>query len=167
MLATGPSMSQATADYVRARHPAVGVVAVCNAYVLAPWADAIVCNDHVWWTVHHAALKLPGRKFCGQMSPGTEFLPSHPRFPAGTNSGLQGLRVAEKLGASRIVMLGFDMQGSHFFGAHPAPLRNSSDKKHRMIARQFRLWRGVPVLNCTPGSALKAFPMADLKDALP
>lgn len=165
VLATGPSMSQAIADYVRERCRAV---AVCNAHVLAPWAEALVCNDSVWWKVHAEAVKdFKGRKFCGQAWPGTEFLDRAPYFPPGSNSGYQGIRVAGLLGATRILLLGFDMQGAHFFGKHPNPLRNSTPSKFRAMASQFRLWRGAPVLNCTPGSALKCFPMADLREVLP
>jgi hypothetical protein len=164
VLATGPSMSQAIADYVRDRCRAV---AVCNAYTLAPWADALVCNDAVWWRAHPDALKFAGRKFCGQAWPGTELLARAVGFPPGSNSGYQGVRVAGMLGATRILLCGFDMHGSHYFGAHPAPLRNSTPSKFKAMASQFRLWRGAPVLNCTPGSALKVFPMADLREVLP
>lgn len=165
VLATGPSMSQEVADYVRDRCRAV---AVCNAYTLAPWAEALVCNDAVWYKVHAEGVAgFKGRKFCGQSWPGTEWLRNERNFPAGSNSGYQGLRVAGLLGATRILLLGFDMHGSHFFGAHPAPLRNSSAAKFKAMASQFRLWRGAPVLNCTPGSALKCFPLADLREVLP
>ena len=164
VLATGPSMSQELADYVRERCPAV---AVCDAYRLAPWAAALVCNDAIWWKVHPEALKFAGRKFCGQAYPGTEFLRGGRGFPAGSNSGLQGLRVAQLLGATRILLLGFDMRGTHFFGAHPKPLRNSNPSKFASMCNQFRLWRGSPVVNCTPGSALTLFPAADLREALP
>lgn len=164
VLATGPSMSQELADKVRGR---CRVVAVCNAYELAPWADALVCNDGIWWKVHPNALQFAGRKFCGQDQPGTEWLRNAPEFPAGSNSGYQGVRVAGLLGATRILLLGFDMRGDHYFGRHPEPLRNSNDAKFRAMAAQFRLWKGVPVLNCTPGSALTCFPMADLDEVLP
>lgn len=157
-------MSQAVADYVKTRCRAV---AVCDAYRLAPWAEALVCNDSAWWRVHADALEFKGRKFCGQAWRGTELLPMTARFPGGTNSGLQGLRVAAMLGATRILLLGFDMHGTHFFGKHPAPLRNTTPAKFKSIGHQFRLWRGPPVLNCTPGSALTVFPRAELAEVLP
>lgn len=165
VIATGPSLTQADVDHVRGRARAV---AVCNAHTLAPWADALVCNDLVWFKVHAEAVKgFAGRKFCGQSYPGTEWLKNARGFPAGSNSGYQGLRVAGLLGASRILLLGFDMRGSHFFGAHPSPLRNSTPAKFKSMASQFRLWRGCPVVNCTPGSALTCFPTADLREVLP
>lgn len=165
VLATGPSMSQAIADYVRGR---CLVVAVCNAYKLAPWADALFCQDRGWWAHHKDAEHFAGRKFCGTQMPGTKRLGPTQEFPAGCNSGLQGMRVArDELGATRILLCGFDMQGTHYFGKHPAPLRNTSPERFRVFLRQFAEWKNKDmVINCTPGSALKAFRFTDLNEAL-
>lgn len=165
VLATGPSMSQEIADFVRSRCRAI---AVCNAYQLAPWADALVCGDRAWWRVHSDALAFAGRKFCAAKQEGTELLKSTIEFAPGTNSGLQAMRVArDYFGATRILLCGFDMHGSHYFGAHPAPLRNTSPPRFRVHINQFKRWRGpCEVLNCTPGSALKQFPFAELAAVL-
>lgn len=163
VLATGPSMSQDLADFVRDK---CNVVAVSDAYKLAPWADALVSNDSAWWRQHPLALECSGRKFCGAQFRGTERLMPNARFPSGTNSGMQGLRVAEMLGATRILLLGFDMRGEHFFGKHPSPLRNTTPERFRVHIRQFDRWRGPEVLNCTPNSAITRFPFADIRDAL-
>lgn len=75
--------------------------------------------------------------------------------------------IAQSLfGATRILMLGFDMHGSHFFGAHKPPLKNTSDKRRLVHLKQFRRWQGCEVINCTEGSALKAFPFGNLKEIL-
>lgn len=163
VLATGESMSQQVADQVRNRCKAV---AVNDAYRLAPWADALVCNDRAWWNEYPDALQFAGRKFCGVTLKGTERLDPHPQFPAGTNSGLQGMRVAKMMGATRILLLGFDMHGSHYFGRHPEPLRNTTPAGFSRHIRQFALWTGAEVINCTPGSALKQFPFSTLEEAL-
>ena len=163
LLATGPSMSQALADFVRDK---CRVVAVSNAYVLAPWADALVSNDKAWWQAHPEAMKFSGRKFCAGIIHGIEQIKRDGDFGGGLNSGLQGMRVACILGATRILLLGFDMHGSHFFGAHPSPLRNTTVKRFRSHIGQFRKWRECEVLNCTPGSALKQFRFADIADVL-
>lgn len=163
VLATGPSMSQEVADFVRGK---CGVVAVNDAYRLAPWADALVCNDAAWWNVHKDAYEFKGRKFCGVTRKGLEYIPATPRFPAGTNSGLQGCRVAEMLGATRILLLGFDMHGTHYFGPHPAPLRNTPPHRFKAFLQQFANWKGVPIINCTPGSALTHFPMSTIEAEL-
>lgn len=50
ILATGPSMSQAVADSARGFGT---VIAVSDAYRLAPWADCLVSADTAWWKHHN------------------------------------------------------------------------------------------------------------------
>lgn len=164
VLATGPSMSQALADYVRDK---CRVMAVSNAYKLAPWADALVSNDSAWWREHKDAIQFAGRKFCGNSGyQHLERLKADGDFGGGTNSGLQAMRAAQLMGATRILLLGFDMHGAHYFGLHPAPLRNTTRSRFKVHIMQFRKWKGCPVINCTPGSALKQFPFMDIREAL-
>jgi hypothetical protein len=171
VMATGESMTAELAEFVRGHQEAgrVKAVAVCNAYVLAPWADALVCNDAKWWKFHNDAINFAGRKFSGQHVNGCERIPNDPRFPAGCNSGLQGCRIAKHLGATKILLLGVDLHGTHFFGKHPAPLANSDAAKFRLMAGQFKRWRGndlPPIVNCSPTSALKLFPFSDIREEL-
>lgn len=163
VLATGPSMSQALADYVRDK---CKVVAVSDAFLLAPWATALVSNDTAWWREHKDAMQFAGRKFCASGYLQLERLKPGEGFTGGTNSGLQGMRAAQLMGATRILLLGFDMHGTHYFGTHPAPLRNTTAKRFAVHIKQFRKWTGCPVINCTPGSALKQFPFMDIREAL-
>lgn len=166
VLATGQSLSQSVVDSVKAR---CNVVAVSNAYKLAPWADAMVSCDASWWKNNPEAMGFQGRKFT--TAPDWQGLSDLERVPgvvSGTNSGLLGLMVAVQLGATRILMLGYDMRGTHFFGPHPAPLRNPNPARFEVFKKQFDRYkpRGVEIVNCTPGSALKAYPMADLHESL-
>jgi hypothetical protein len=163
VLATGPSMSQALADYVRDK---CRVIAVSDAYKLAPWADALVSNDSAWWREHKDAMQFAGRRFCGTAYQQLERIKPDGNYPSGCNSGLQGMRAAGLLGATRILLLGFDMHGTHFFGLHPAPLRNTTANRFMVHIAQFRKWKGCPVINCTPASALKQFPFMDIRQAL-
>lgn len=168
ILATGPSMSQAVADSVRGR---CGVIAVSNAYALAPWADAVVSQDCAWWTVHRHATFHEGRKFCGPRCRmrNVETIECDGLIASGTNSGLLASYVAVKFfGATRILLLGLDMGGTHYFGRHPAPLTNASDSRFEVMCQQFSQWKpkGVEVVNCTPKSRLTCFPKKDLCDVL-
>ncbi len=162
VLATGPSMSQEVADYVRGK---CKVVAVSNAYTLAPWADALVSHDRNWWRHYPDAMNFKGPKYCRFELNGTErFNPFG--MPIGCNSGLMGIYLAFSLGASKVLLLGFDMQGSHFFGRHGGNLTNTPAKRFQQHMHQFKSFKGCPVINCTPNSALKTFPMADIRDML-
>jgi len=165
VLATGPSMSQAVADSVRGR---ARVIVVSDAYRLAPWAEALVSSDKAWWAAHPEAFEFTGRKFSGIRVPGCETVHRTPPLRSGSNSGLLACDLAMQLGAARILLLGFDMQGSHFFGPHPEPLKNTKPERFAGFRAQFAKWqpRGVKVFNCTPGSALRCFPSSTLEAAL-
>lgn len=167
VLATGPSMSRTVSEAVRDRCAAV---AVSDAYRLAPWAGALVSTDAAWWKANPDAFGFPGQKFTA--APEFTQLAGVERFKAetATNSGLLGVMVAVHLGATRVLLCGFDMHspGDHFFGRHPEPLKSTTSLRMEAFHRQFDRYkpRGVEILNCTPGSALKTYPMADLESAL-
>lgn len=169
VLATGQSLTPEQVQYVHAAHVEgrCKAVAVSDAYQLAPWADALVSNDMKWWNHHRDAHHFPGRKFCGSPMKGLEHLKPTPMFPSGTNSGLQGMRVALLLGATRIILLGLDMHGTHYFGKHPAPLKNTTPADFRRMLGQFKRWKSdAEVINCSPGSALTCFKTGNLTDVL-
>jgi hypothetical protein len=166
VLASGPSMSQAIADSVRGR---CIVIAVSDVYTLAPWADALVSNDSKWWRYHKPALRFAGRRFCGARYPGTEWLSPSAGHNSTSNSGLQGMRVArDKFLVEKILLLGFDLHGSHFFGLHPLPLKNTSPQRRLVHIKQFERFdtKNCRVVNCTQGSMLKCFPFGDLETEL-
>lgn len=178
ILATGPSMSQAIADYVRGK---AKVIAVSDAYRLAPWADALVSHDRSWWRYHDRDVHdFAGLKFCrfvlrerGIKSRPVVF---NENLPDSCNSGRMAMEIAKKMGAEKIILCGFDMHGTHFFGHHPDRprrygnhciiLRRTSEQGRQRHLKQFSGWCGPPVINCTPGSALTDFPIAALEDTL-
>lgn len=166
VLATGPSLNL---QQVRSLMGKVAVVAVSDAHRLAPWADALVSIDYAWWRAHPEALEFPGAKWSA--APDYKPIEGVKRFPdvhTGSNSGLLGIQVAVSMGAKTILLLGFDMKGSHFFGPHPAPLKNTQPHRFEVFKSQFARYkpRGVKIINCTPGTALDAYPKADLDACL-
>jgi hypothetical protein len=166
ILCTGPSLTQAVVDAVRGMR----VIAVNNAFELAPWAEALAANDMAWWKRNPSAREFAGRKFS------TNILPDVERVISGnvlteSCSGVLGLEVAKIIGAKPgdpILLLGVDFHGSHYFGEYTNGLKNTTDARRKVHARQFENWakvnKGYTVYNCTPGSALRAFPMARLED---
>lgn len=187
--ASGPSL---TAD-VAASCRGETVLAVNDAYRLFPAAPVLYACDSKWWDVHEGCPGFVGEKWSSHGSAEhndkTEcavrydldlvqghdregFSLNHSCIHYGSNSGFQAINLAILFGARRIVLVGFDMssQGkSHFFGEHPEGLiRNSSYE--RFIPQFERAARRLPadikIINSTPGSALRCFPMMDLEDAL-
>ncbi len=164
IVAPGPSLTRELTESLRGRQ----VAAVCNAYELAPWAAILVANDRGWWTKHPAAYQFAGRKFSANRIPDVEQVKS--TFGTASNSGALALDVVRDLGATRVLLVGFDFHGTHFFGPYTNGLRNTPDRQRQVHQSQFQQWaaknRKVEVINCTPGSMLEAFPRGRLEDYL-
>lgn len=169
IIASGQSLTDEDVDYVRcARETGKirGVVAVSNVGLdKAPWADALVSHDSAWWMNNKRAFDFVGRKFARQPLRKVErFLPI---ITNGCNSGFMAMDVARVIfKAERVILLGFDMHGTHYFGPHPLSLRNTTEARFQQHISQFDKWTGPKVINCTPGSALTQFPHAALRDII-
>jgi hypothetical protein len=163
VLCTGPSLTQADVDYCRDK---AKVVAVSDAIYMAPWADALVSYDRQWWNAHPYA-ECEGPKFYHGLEAirGRDIQAFR---PGGGHSGTLGCLVANKLWKpQKIILLGADLKGTHFFGPHTHKgLRNTKPRRFEEMKRQFGRLRLLPIVNCTPGSALKCFPMGRLEDHL-
>lgn len=158
-------MSRELAESVRGNR----VCVVGNTYELAPWADVLVANDAKWWRLHPEAHGFAGRKFSANKIAGVEQIQPN-TYGSRSNSGVLALDCLRNLGATRVVLLGFDMHGSHFFGKYTNGCANTNDQRRRIHLAQYARWakrnQDIQVINCTPGSALQCFPMARLDDYL-
>lgn len=157
VIATGQSLTDEQVEQVRN----IPCVAVSNAYQKAPWAMALVSADRKWWEQYKP--DFPGLKYSLANVPDVEQVKD---LLMGSNSGLLGMEIAVRLGATSIIMLGFDLHGTHYFGPHPNPLRNTTAARFEAFKKQIASFRKVPVYNCTPGSALTCFPMLSIQCAL-
>lgn len=180
VLASGPSMSQAVADKVRAA--GIRAVVVNDTWRLAPWADMLYAADRRWWEANpEAATEFAGIKLVGQagvflpgvqvmMRSGTTGFDPHPQFVrTGNNSGYAAVHVTIHTGAARILLCGFDMHGTHWFGPHTKKgLRNPTQSSFAAWIGRFAdlRGRGAEILNCNPCSKLMAFPFVELDEAL-
>ena len=193
--ATGPSLTADVAAKVRrARWPEerIRVVAVNDAYRLLPYADILYACDERWWRFH---IESVAKMFHGERwttheekseSNNKRAIPpewgikavagaGQPGFSTdgavvhyGSNSGFQAVNLAILKGATRVILVGFDMRGKgHFFGDHPEPLHNRTN--YSDFVREFRAAARrctVPILNATPGSGLDCWPIVTLEEAL-
>ena len=112
-----------------------------------------------------------------QMTLQLGFEPSPDKIRHGSNSGYQTIHMAAHFRAKRILLLGFDMHvhgdRTHCHDDH-VPVRAS--KFGHTLANTFLpcfptlvkplAQKGVEVINCTPGSALKCWPFKPLEEAL-
>lgn len=188
LLATGPSLCQEDVDYVRGK---ARVIAINDAYRLAPWADCLYATDAKWWHWHEGVPSFTGPKWSLEHSAWNNFrarypdvqrlrntgpdgLEHHPGgLKNGRNSGYAAVNLAVHYGAARIILLGYDMQvakgRSHFFGDHP----NKQQSPYAMFRQRFEsivkpLRKvNVTVVNCSRHSALTCFTKAALRETLP
>ena len=148
--------------------------------------------DFRWWQRHHERPAFTA--FAGQLcsiqaalggdvdhehvhmlrNDGSSGMPKGPNaLTTGPNGGYQALLLALLAGARRVLLLGYDMRftpegKTHFHSDHPKEWRVAEDM-YREYAKMFagiKPHDGVEVLNCTPGSAIKAFPHVPLGEAL-
>jgi len=185
VMASGPSMSAEVARIVA--EAGVRSVVVSDTYRLAPWADILYAADRRWWEANpEAATEFRGVKLVGQSGvvlpdvhvmqrSGTDGFDPNPGFVrTGNNSGYAAVHVAAHTGAARILLCGFDMHGTHWFGNHTkrtptgARLSNPHESSFARWIARFHGLRGcgAEILNCTPGSRIDAFPFVELEEAL-
>lgn len=189
--ASGPSLTPEVAEKCRGER----VVAVNDAYRILPWAEVLYACDASWWDHHAGCRGFAGERWTshslspkndktmvadrlglrvieGRGNAGFSRDPRHINYAS--NSGFQAVNLALLWGADTVVLVGFDMRPvdgkTHFFGRHKPPLLDTSlwttwignfNKAAEM------LWHPRPtIINATPGSALKCFPMMPLAEAL-
>ena len=137
----GPSLTADDVDYCQGK---ATVIAVNDAWRLAPWADALIAADAAWWQRYQGVPDFTGLKIGLQPTaakwPGVQILRlsgdagierDPTRVRTGRNTGAAAINLAVHFGATRILLLGSDMQAttdatSHWFGAHPPGLRRTS-----------------------------------------
>lgn len=194
VIASGPSASSAGVDQLRG---VAKVIAVNNSWQLAPWGDILYATDYNWWRQYHEASQAftgvrlsTSRKLIERDFPDVSVLdvppPTDPRRPtmilrprgligSGGNSGFQALNIAAQTGATRIIMVGFDMNlqwGNHWHGDHTGVCKNPKvdlmAKWCDALDSQAKTLRdaGIDVVNASPVSSLKRYRKSSIKEAL-
>ena len=89
------------------------------------------------------------------------------------NSGAQAINLAYLKGATRILLIGYDMQNTngefHWFGKHPHGLANCNyaSYQHRFTVLADELEKeGVEVINCSRQTGLTQFKRMTIDEAL-
>jgi len=173
VVGAGPSAARTPLELARGK---ARVVAVNESWRLAPWADVLFAMDGIWWVDNKGVPQFPGRRVTS--SPHAMKTFGLDCFICiGSTSGLRSIYLAEKFGASLILLVGFDMHdngGTHWHPPHNTRvgLRNPGENEMRQwredverVADKFAE-RGTKVINCTPGSALTCFPYVPFERAL-
>lgn len=181
-LGGGPSLLVGDVEQCRGK---ATVIVINDTYRLAPWADVLYACDPKWWSWHPAAASFAGLKFGIRRGPqypipfpdgvitlantgetGLESDPSGVRvgINGGANSGYQAINIAAHLGATRILLLGYDMKPrddgrTHWHGGHP----ETAWPQWELYQRAFDSLpdalkaRGIDLVNCSRATALTQF----------
>lgn len=185
-LGGGPSLTKEDVDTVRGK---ATVIAVNDAYRLAPWADVLYACDAKWWRWHKGVPEFAGLKYALDAADkqfpsdaGIQILentghegiePAPTGLRTGKNSGYQALNLAKHLGATRVILLGYDMElgpksKSHWFGEHPDKIKPpvTTFLPYFAGAAAPLAAAGIEVINCSRRTALTCFPRVPLAEAL-
>jgi len=189
--ASGPSITKE--DCKTLKENCEEIIAVNDTWRMVD-ADHLYAADFHWWKYHIADVARdfegkcwscdpPGNTNWGKNNPEAwgvhklrcrireRGLSKDPEYVhSGSNSGYQAINLALHLGATRIVLLGFDMHchggKSHWFGDHPEKFR--TDTNFGSLVESFRTIKpeqyGIEILNCSRKTALDAFPVHSLED---
>ena len=170
IFASGPSINESQTSKAQGKR-----LAINNSYQFG--ADLLYGCDYNWWDKYRPTFS--GLKVTQDARAAEEFdllrVPSenHPglsldqmRIHQGGNGGYQAINLAVLLGASKIILLGYDMHGGHWHGKHEG-LNNPEEGNFKRWIQDYRtIDAPIPILNCTPNSALDAFPMMTMEQAI-
>lgn len=155
------------------------------SYTPRSWVDAVWFCDSRWFSWHclnlrefpgiiaHCGVNLTriGTNYFKRGKP--EGLEERPEFVSwNSNAGFSGINFAYHLGVRRVVLLGYDMRRvdnqPNWHKDHPSPEKNPYfrflRREHFVAKDAERL--GLEIINCTPGSAAKKWPIMTLEEYL-
>lgn len=165
-----------------------------TTFRIAPWADVLYACDEAWWKVYFAEVSraFPGELWSVAQAAaqryGLNWIHGHSKLGGlskdpnmihcGKNSGFQAISLAYLFGASRIVLLGYDMMHHngrvHWHGDHPrtGTLGNAAAANLGKWCREMHLLADdlkktkTTVVNASRRTALRCFDRVKLEDQL-
>lgn len=180
VMASGASLTKADIERVRKWRESDSnrrVVVVNATFTGALWADALVALDKDFWEVYKPefdGLKITGLSETAEKFNGYSLFGENHSLRRSGNSGYAAIDFAVKMGASKVVMLGFDAQFSvkgkaHWHADHPKPLSNAAavatwaEQAEQLAAE---IPDNIQVLNASRKTAITCFDKVKLEEAL-
>lgn len=185
-IASGPSLTPEDVDYCRGKGR---VHVVNNTFMRAPWADVLYACDGRWWDNYNAEVSkvFTGEKWTIDTAAAEKYdlnmigvlndalWSDHPSaITLGGNSGHQVLNLACIQGATKVILLGYDMKPRkdgirHWHGDHISALLQTNPVEYVNWCKNFKDAKPfikTPIINCTRDTALDVFDRAELRDVL-
>lgn len=171
-IASGPSLTPD--DCLCANDSGLPVIAINNSWALVPGCEHIYAADCCWWEEYGAGVTSEAARWCGDEFTARRFgincLLS--AIPGSFNSGQRAIELAIHLGASRVLLLGYDCSirhGIHWHGKHQLlanPDKFSVARWHDEFSRLQAIAGGAEIINCSHHTQLTCFPRQSLEAAL-
>lgn len=172
-IASGPSLTASDCRLAMSSgHP---VIAVNSSIGLVPDCQHLFAADCNWWDKYHGTLKTVAKRWTvsgrAHLRYGVNLFraPDNDSF----NSGQRAIQLAVHLGATRIILLGYDCsleEGTHWHGNHPDSLKNPDDESIQRWQGEFQRLadglRSVSIINCSRQTALTCFSRAAPEEVL-
>lgn len=164
-IASGPSLLRA--DCILAAQSGHKIIAINSSWKIALECHHIFAADYAWWQRYHDEIIVPAQRWTvsgrAKNCFGVSFF--KPQSEGAFNSGQRAIQLAAHLGASRIILLGYDCSlenGTHWHGEHPAGMQNPIPGEVERWHSDFSLLVGelpsVEIINCSRHTALTCFP---------
>lgn len=146
-------------------------IVVNTSFRLAPWADVLYAGDRQWWEAYGAETP-PMEKWTASLHAAERYNLNHRAAGDWENSGMQAIELAASFGATRIMLLGYDMQYTngqrHWHADHPTGMENADDIgqwARRFDSLRERFYQ-VEIINCSRVTAITGIRRAELLEAL-
>lgn len=174
----GPSLRGFDWERLRGKR----VIATNNSGFRVPWADVMYWADLRWYEWNKDRLsEFKGKYLVTKSRPPKRDdldikviqhrfhgLSHDPSIVAGWCGGSNAINLAYLFGATRIILLGFDMTGGNFHNEHRVDTIEDFYKAKFIPAIELMAKHlgqaGIEVINANPSSQLKCFPIVNFDD---
>lgn len=165
-IASGPSLTEK--DCVLASGSGYPIIAVNSSWRAVQDCNHIYAADFLWWVHYHDSLVTSAELWTQSKRANIRFGVKlfQPSDSGPFNSGQRAIQLAAHLGASRVILLGYDCtlaNGSHWHGNHPATMHNPVQREvgrwHADFSSLVKLLPDVEIINASRKTALTCFPI--------
>lgn len=182
IFASGPSLTQEDCERFRGWE----TICINSTFRLTPWADLLYACDEWWWDQNIADVNVGfhGERWTQSAEAARKYGLGYIRserkpglgrecIHQGANSGYQAINLAYLRGATRIVLLGFDMNKhrgrTHWHDPHRVGDSHPYDLWRELMAPLAEDLKaaGVEVLNASRRTDLTCFPRVNASDLSP
>lgn len=167
---SGPSFTEADAALIA--RSKLQTIAINNAWERARSAHYIFGGDGEWWDHNIGGIDIPAERWTSSSTASAVYHLNYFRPPGQAwHGGLRAVQLALHLGATRILLVGYDCsvrRGTHYHGDH-AHTANPNENVCSGWREQFRVLENpnkIPIINCSRETRLRVFPLAQLEDEL-